>query len=143
MNDDTVNLLKECNAGCKYATNSTEQIYSFVHDESLKKIIDDYNGKHIKIGDRCHVLLNEIGKDEKDPKLMAKAFAQISTEFKLMADNSNAKIASILIDGCNMGIKSVSEFINRYKNASKESVSLAKEIVKAEQDFSKELLAFL
>jgi len=48
-----------------------------------------------------------------------------------------------MIDGCNMGIKSVSEYINKYKTASKESVDLAKKLVKAEQEFMNELLGYL
>ena len=35
MNLDTINLLKECNAGCKSATNSMEQVLPYVKDEKL------------------------------------------------------------------------------------------------------------
>ena len=42
-----------------------------------------------------------------------------------------------------MGIKSVSEYINKYKIASNESMDLAKRLVKIEQEFMNELLKFL
>lgn len=143
MNEDTIKLLKECNSGCKSATNSMEQVQSFIGDEKLKSIIDRYNKMHIKIGDECHQLLNDCNEDEKDPNVLAKAFSWISTEMKLMVNDDSHKIADIMIDGCNMGIKSVSEYINKYKAASKESSDLAKNLVKIEQDFMNELLAFL
>lgn len=143
MSNDTIKLLKECNSGCKSATNSMEQVQQYISDEGLKILIDEYNDKHIKIGDECHQMLNELDKDEKDPKPMAKAFSWISTEFKLMMDDNSYKIAEIMIDGCNMGIKSVSKYINKYKNASNESMELAKRLVRIEQEFMNELLKYL
>lgn len=143
MNEDTINLLKECNSGCKSATNSMEQVQPYIENEGLKKAISEYNDKHIKIGDECHQKLNEYLKEEKDPPTMAKAFSWISTEIKLKINDDTHKIADLMIDGCNMGIKSVSEYINKYKNASEESISIARRIVIIEQDFMKELLQFL
>jgi len=143
MNEDTINLLKECNAGCKSATNSMEQVKPYIENESLKAIIDNYNDKHIKIGDECHQMLNKYHEEEKDPQAIAKAFSWISTEMKLMLKGNSNEVADIMIDGCNMGIKSVSKYINKYKNASNESINLAKSIVKIEQEFMNELLAYL
>lgn len=143
MNEDTINLLKECNAGCKSATNSMEQVQPYIENEQLKSIIDGYNNKHIKIGDECHQMLNVYHEEEKDPQVSAKAFSWISTEMKLMMNNDDHKIADIMTDGCNMGIKSVSGYINKYKTASKESVDLAKKLVKMEQEFMNELLGYL
>lgn len=143
MNEDTINLLKECNSGCKSGTNSMEQVLPYIKDEKLKSIIHEYNDKHIKIGDECHQLLNEYHKEEKDPKVSAKVFSWISTEMKLMMNDNTHEIADIMIDGCNMGIKSVSEYINKYKTATKESVDLAKKLVKTEQEFMNELLGYL
>ena len=62
---------------------------------------------------------------------------------KLMIKGKSHEVADIMIDGCNMGIKSVSKYINEYKNASNESINLAKSIVKVEQEFMNELLAYL
>ena len=142
MNEDTINLLKDCNAGCKSATNSMEQVQPYIENEQLKSIIDGYNDKHIKIGDECHEMLNVYHEEEKDPQVSAKAFSWISTEMKLMMNNDEHIIADIMTDGCNMGIKSVSGYINKYKTASKESVDLAKKLVKTEQEFMNELLGY-
>ena len=37
MNEDTINLLKECNAGCKSATSSMEQILAYVENQKLSQ----------------------------------------------------------------------------------------------------------
>ena len=143
MSEDTIKLLKECNAGCKSATNSMEQVQQYINNETLKSLIDEYNDKHIKLGDECHQMLNELHEEEKDPNPMAKAFSWISTEVKLMMNDNPHKIADLMIDGCNMGIKSVSEYINKYKTASNESIDLAKKLVKIEKEFMDKLLIYL
>jgi hypothetical protein len=120
-----------------------EQVLPYITNEQLKSIISGYNDKHIKIGDECHQMLNEYHEEEKDPPVMAKAFSWISTEMKLMMNDDTHKIADLMIDGCNMGIKSVSEYINKYNAASKESMDLAKNLVKIEQEFMNDLLGYL
>ncbi|MBE5938167.1 MAG: hypothetical protein E7265_09095 [Lachnospiraceae bacterium] len=143
MNNDTVNLLKECNAGCKSATNSMEQVLGFVKNEKLRQLIERYNDSHIKIGDECHDMLNEMNENEKDPQKAASMMAKIGTEMKLMMDDSTKKVAELLIDGCNMGIKSLCKYINQYTTADEKCLRLTKRLVKLEQDFMNELLAYL
>lgn len=143
MSEDTIYLLRECNAGCKSATNSMEQVKTYISNEKLLSIINEYNDKHIKLGDECHQMLNEYNEEEKDPQVTAKAFSWISTEMKLMMNNDTHKIADIMIDGCNMGIKSVSKYINKYEAASNESINLAKRLVKMEQEFMNVMLEYL
>lgn len=109
----------------------------------LNQIINKYNDKHIKIGDECHQMLNAYHEEEKDPGIIGKTSAWISTEIKLEMNNDTDRIADLMIDGCNMGIKSVSKYINKYKNASNESMDLAKDLVKMEQEFMNELLGYL
>lgn len=142
MNGDAI-LLRECNSGCKSATNSMEQVLNFVEDNELKKVITKYNDKHIKIGDEIHQLLNDMGHDEKDPHPVAKTMAWISTEVKLMANDDTGKIAELMIDGCNMGIKYVSKFINKNDNASQKIKDIAKNLISCEQEFMQELYKFL
>lgn len=68
---------------------------------------------------------------------------RLSTEMKMMFKDDNNQIAKIMMNGCNMGIQSISEDINKYSNASSESVSLAKKLVKAEENFMRDLERFL
>lgn len=143
MNEDTICLLKECNAGCKMATDSMEQVMEYVENDELRKLIDRYNEPHIALGEECTRLLKEEKKEEKDPTPMAKTFSWLSTEVKLMMNDSSNKIAKILMDGCNMGIQSLSEYVNQYVNASKEVVDLANRLIRIEQDFMNDLRAFL
>lgn len=143
MSKDTINLLKECNAGCKAATNSLEQVEPYLKEGKLRDMILYYDKEHIRLGEECHKLLNECKEEEKDPSLMAKAMSWISTEVKLLMDDEESKIASIMVKGCDMGIESLSRYLNEFKEANSQSVSIAKKLINLEQKFHDELLAYL
>lgn len=143
MSKDTIDLLKECNAGCKSATNSMEQIQAYLKEGKLKSLIDHYNQQHIKIGDECHTLLNQEGEEEKDPTMAAKAFSWISTEIKLMVNSDEAKIADIMVKGCDMGIKSLEKYLNQYQEADSKSRHLTEKLIALEEKFRDELYGYL
>ena len=144
MQEDTIALLKQCNAGCKTATNSMEQMLPNVTNKDLQELIEKYNRMHIELGDEYHQRLEEYGSEEKDPTTMAKAMTWMTTGMKLLLnDDDNHEAASILMDGCNMGIKTVAENLNKYTEADIASINLARKLIKLEQDFAKDLLAYL
>lgn len=125
------------------ATNSLEQLHEYAKDPSLCTLLEKYDKEHIQIGDKIHALLNKDGKNEKDPGHMAKAMSYLTTEMKMMIEKDAHKIADILIDGCNMGIKSLHEYMNKYKDADIKSIALAKELISCEKEMSEQLYAYL
>lgn len=143
MNEDGVILLRECESGCKTATDSMEQAIPYIKDEQLKKIVEEYDKKHIELGDECHNMLKAEGEEEKDPSKVTKAMVWFGTEVKLAINNSTDRIAELLVDGCNMGIKTLSKNYNKYKQAESAVRDMVLELINIEQDFMNELLAFL
>lgn len=143
MNEDSIKLLKEINSGCKNATDSFGQVLEFVKDSKLAQLIKNYNEEHVKIGDECHQMLNDNGKDEKDPPTMAKAMMWFTTEVKMMVDDDDSHIADLLANGCHMGIKSVSKYLNQYKKAGQDEVSLAGKLIRLEMELYKQLMEFI
>lgn len=143
VSTDTVDLLKECNAGCKSATNSMEQVMDFLKSGTLKHLIAQYNKDHIAIGDECHKLLNQYHEEEKDPAFMAKGMSWIGTEMKLMMNSEDAKVADIMVQGCDMGIKSLERYLNQYSNADKKSKELTGKLIRLEEKFREELYGYL
>lgn len=143
MNNETKELLKECNQGCKMALNSMDQIQKYAADDSLKSLLEEYRGKFEQTEDRSSRMLEAMDVHEMKPKMMASAFSWISTEMKMMMEQDSHQIAKVMMDGCNMGIQSVAEYINKYTQASPESIELAHELLKNEEDFMDELKKYL
>ena len=143
ISQDTVELLKECDAGCKMAIDSMEQISKYVSDDKLKTIIQKYNGSHIKMEEDIHRLLNTIGEEDKEPNPIAKASSWIQSEVKMMMNCDSKQAAHLLTDGCNMGVKSLCEYKNQYKAAEDKSVQICDKLCDLETKMTYELREFL
>lgn len=143
MTEQTLNLLDQVNTGCKMAINSMKQVKEYIVDDKLANIINSYTDEHERLEKETGDQLARYGKAEEKPGLMASAMSWISTEAKLMIKDDARQIAKIIMDGCNMGIQSVSEYLNKYENASPESAHLAKKLIKTEEDLMGEMKQFM
>ena len=61
----------------------------------------------------------------------------------LSVNDSDAIIADLMTDGCNMGVKSLSKYLNEYKAADEDSKNIAKRIITSENKLADEVRAFL
>ena len=143
MDAQTRGLLQECSLGCKMAINSFDQMRDYVKNEEQKELMNAYDKKHKSYEEKAAKLLAEEGLPQKEPGVMASAFSRLTTEMKLMRKDDSRQIAKLLADGCNMGIQTLGSSINEYKNASLQSMSLAKDIVHTEEALMKDIQKFL
>lgn len=125
MNDDTIHLLRECSAGCKMAIDSMDHIKKQVRDKQLMLIIEKYLRAHHEIEEDCQRTIKLARQEDKEPNFWAQTFATIQARMKLLMDDDKSEAASILTDGCGMGVKSMSQYLNKYKYANEESKKLA------------------
>lgn len=143
MNEHTKKLLEECSSGCKMGVNSMNQVQEFIQDGELQKLITRYKKKHEDIEADLTKALEDAKNINDKPGAMASAFSWFSTEMKLMIKGDNRQIAKLMMDGCNMGIQSIGQYVNEYTEASREARGLAETLIKMEEEFMKELKAFL
>ena len=74
---------------------------------------------------------------------MAKGMAWLKTNFKLAAESSDDAVADFITDGCNMGVKSLSGYLNNYKAADEKSKNIAKELICLEELLSVDMRGYL
>ena len=60
-----------------------------------------------------------------------------------MLKGDRRQVAKLMMDGCNMGIKSISEAINENREASEQAKSIARKLVKELEEFMKDMKEFL
>lgn len=142
MTDD-IELLKECDSGVNMGIQSISEVIDNAYGEDFRNMLHKYEGEHTKILKEIHQKLDAAGASFKDPHPIAKANAKFMTDMKLMINDSDEKIADIMMDGCNMGIKSVSRYMNEYAGASKEVMNIANNVVVLEQNFMNDLRQYL
>lgn len=143
MNNDTVNLLKECNAGIKMGVNSIDSVLPYVKSKDMKSALNACKDEHAKLGDKTHGMLSREDKATKDPHPFARVMSDITTRSKMIFDRSDASIASIMTDGCNMGVKSLRRYMNRYEDASDEAKNVAEQLIETEINLIESLKSYL
>ena len=138
-NNDTINLLKECDAGTKMAVVSIDEILEKTKDAKLKKLLADSKEEHRTLGNEIHTLLVQHGSEYKEPSPMAKGMSWLKTNVKMGLDESDATVADLITDGCDMGIKTLNKYLNQYTKASSTSKGLCKKLISIEEKLSKDL----
>ena len=142
MENHTVRLLEECSTGRKIALNSMKQLQRYTDNTRLRKLLEDYILKHTLLNNESDALLGQEGRKRKEPGPGTVLFSWTTSEIKMMVNREDSQIAKLLMNGCNVGIQTLSAAINQYANASAESFSLADCIIKTEENFMGELKQF-
>ncbi len=142
-NQDTIRLLRECDAGIKMGVSSIDQCMEKVESPKLVEILNANKDRHSQLGSEIHKLINEAHDETKEPNIMAKSMSWIKTEVMLAMDKNDATIADLITDGCHMGIKSLNKYLNEYKAASPEAQEMTKKVIKLEEDLAEEIKCFL
>lgn len=141
--NDTEELLRECNAGIKMGIDSIDEVLPKVKNERLKQILTECKTTHQRLGSRSHRLLEQMGVSTKEPHPIAKSMSWIKTNFKMAADPSDSTVADLITDGCNMGVKSLNSYVNRYESADCEVVQLTKQLIRSEEKLCADVREFL
>jgi len=142
-NNDSIYLLKECDAGTKMAVTSIDEVLDKVHSEDLKAMLSKSKDNHEKLGNEIHSLLMEYHSEEKEPSAMAKGMSWLKTNMKLTMDNCDATIADLITDGCHMGVKSLHRYMNQYPAANDKVKKLCDKLVEIEDELCTDLRAYL
>ena len=143
IQEDTIKLLRECNAGIKMGVDSIDEILDETTDRMLIKMLRETMDEHKRLGSETHRLLNRYGDEGKDPNPLAKSMSWIKTNVMMAVDAGDNTIADLITDGCNMGVKSLSRYLNKYEAADEESKNIAKQLIACESDLAQGLRTYL
>ncbi len=143
VENDTVKLLRECDSGVKMAVSSFDDVIGRIESPKLREMLDKSKEQHSALGGRIAKALLDVSDSGKDPNPMAKGMSWIKTNMKMAMDNSDKTVADLMTDGCDMGVKSLSRYLNQYSAADENSKEITKELIKIELDLLTGLREFL
>ena len=143
VEQDTVKLLRECDAGVKMGVSSIEDVLDNVRSGEMKRILETCKAEHDKLETEIRRLLEKYHDDGKDPNPMAKGMSWMKTNMKMAMNESDATIADLMTDGCNMGVKSLNMYLNQYKAADEVSKDIAKRLINLEEKLAIDLRDYL
>lgn len=142
-NEDTIYLLRECNSGTQMAVYSINEVLEDVKSQKMRDILTSSKNHHEKLGNELHILLQKYGDTTKDPGVIAKGMSWIKTNAKLAIDDSDRVCASLITDGCSMGVKTIQRHLNEYVAAENKAKEMAEELIRIEENLSCELKPYL
>lgn len=140
---DTIKLLRECDAGVKMGVSSIEDVLDYVRDEKLKELLSDSKREHDRLQTEIDKQLARFHDEGKEPNPMAKGMSWMKTNMKLMMNESDNTIAGLMTDGCDMGVKSLSKYLNEYAAADEFSKDIAKKLISMEESLGEDLRKYL
>lgn len=134
VQEDTIKLLRECDAGVEMGVSAINEVLDCVHSELLRRNLVDCKIKHEQLSNEIGTLLCQYGDQRKEPCPMAKGMSWVKTNVRLVMKESDKTIADLITDGCDMGIKSLSRYMNQYEAAEEKAKDIAKRLVAQEED---------
>ena len=143
IEQDTIKLLRECDAGVKMGIASIDDVLDHVTGEDLYRKLTDSAARHQELQADIQQLLGKYDDQGKNPNPIAKGMSWMKTNMKLGMEDTDATIAELMTDGCNMGVKTLNRYLNQYQAADESSKDIAKELIREESQLAVDIRQYL
>ena len=143
IEQDTIKLLRECDAGVKMGISSIEDVIDSVKSDGMKKYLQECKAEHDKLDTEIQQELDRFDDEGKDPNPMTKGMSWIKTNVKMAFNGSDETIADLMTDGCNMGVKSLNKYLNEYEAAEEKAKDIAKRLINLEERLAIDIRQYL
>lgn len=143
IEQDTIKLLRECDAGVKMGIKSIEDVIDHVESDEFQKLLNKCKDEHEKLNGEIEESLARFQDEGKEPNIMAKGMSWLKTNIMLEMEDSDRTIADLMTDGCNMGVKSLNRYLNQYEAADEFSKDICKRLINLEEELTVDIRKFL
>ena len=143
IEQDTIKLLRECDAGVKMGVSSIEDVLEYAENQRLREYLADCRKAHEDLDKDLQKMLDRYKDEGKEPNPIAKGMSWKKTNMKLAMNESDKTIAELITDGCNMGVKSLSRYLNEYAAADEASKDICKRLISLEEKLAVQMRDFL
>ena len=143
VEQDTIKLLRKCDAGVKMGVTSIDEVIGHTHCEKLNSKLARCKEEHEQLQVEIQQLLGKYKDEGKNPNPIAKGMSWMKTNMKLGMEDTDATIADLMTDGCNMGVKSLNRYLNQYKAADEVSKDITKRLINLEEKLTIDLRGYL
>ena len=141
--NDTLKLLRECDAGVKMGISSIDEVLEYVSSSELREKLSICKDEHVKLKSETEEFLKKYKDEGKEPNPIAKGMSWMKTNMKLVMNESDHTISDLITDGCNMGVKSLNKYLNQYKAADEISKDITKRLINLEEKLAIDIRKFL
>ena len=143
IEQDTIKLLRECDAGIKMGIASIDDVISHVQSKNFSQLLTKCRQEHEQLQNEIQSLLDRFKDEGKNPNPIAKGMSWMKTNMKLSMEDCDSTIADLITDGCNMGVKSLNKYLNQYEAADEVSKDITKRLINLEEELTHQIRDFL
>lgn len=143
IEQDTIRLLRECDAGIQMGVSAIDDVLERVQAPDMYRCLSACKRAHESLKTEINVMLADCHDDGKAPNPLAQGMSWLKTNAAMAMNGSDQTIASLMTDGCNMGVKSLGRYLNQYEAASEDSKDITKRLIGLEQKLSDDLREYL
>ena len=131
---ENINALDEINKGACMGMDAINFVLDKVEDNEFKKVIEEQYNDYHSIEEKIQKIYHKYddGKPH-ETNAFTKAMTWSGIEMKTLADNSNSKIAELLLQGVNMGIIEGRKILNK-KEINSEVEKIIREYVTMQEE---------
>lgn len=122
---------------------SIDNVVGYVHDDTFRKRLSDCRDEHNQLKEEIQNMLDRYEDEGKNPNPMAKSMSWVKTNVMLSIDDSDKRIADLMTDGCNMGVKSLNKYLNEFEAAEEKSKDIAKRLINMEERLTVDMRRYL
>ncbi|MBQ4626002.1 MAG: hypothetical protein IJB45_01985 [Clostridia bacterium] len=122
---------------------SIDDVLEYTDDDSLKQYLSECKKDHKQLEKEIKAELDRFGDEGKSPNPIAKGMSWLKTNAELAFNESDETVASLITDGCNMGVKSLNKYLNQYEAADEKSKDIAKKLINLEERLAVDIRQYL
>ncbi len=143
IEQDTIKLLRECDAGVKMGIASIDDVVDRVKSNDMRSTLVSCKKEHEELHGKIQERLQKFHDEGKNPNPIARSMSTMKTTFKLGLNETDETIASLMTDGCNMGVKSLNRYLNEYGAAEEYAKDMCKRLINLEEELTTDLRGYL
>ncbi len=143
IEQDTIKLLRECDAGVKMGISSIDDVLGSVDNQEFKERLSDCKKEHETLDREIQKELDRFHDDGKEPNPIAKGMSWMKTNMKMAMDDSDRTIADLMTDGLGMGVKSLNKYLNQYEAADEKSKDITNRLINLEEKLAVAIRKYL
>ena len=141
-NELLMHIYKVCDMGVLSTTKLLNTLKN--KENKIKTILSEELKKYEEFYKECNKLLKKNSISPKGTNIITRISSDIGIKMETIKDNSDASIASMLIEGFTMGNTEMMMKIDKYKSiCNKKVIKLSKEIIKFQECEIEKLKAYM
>ena len=144
--DENLEMLEYIHKASNMGRSSSEDLLRALKDKDnkIKKTLENICKEYEKFEKQSAKLLKKYKKEPKTAGIMADIMSKMNIKMEVKKDNSDASMASTLIQGLTMGNLEIDKRISTFVNfIDKDILNMAKEFKKFGEEYTEKLKQFI